>query len=282
MATTTVSKKTSLKRGPRVSGNLRVFLENAVRDDLVVTPIIDRFLIEWDGVLRPEVAKRIVRLMSKPERNRSGSWSASGAGKCMRRQEFAFLGMPQVGATSTQGQAIFNNGKWVHMRWQSWGLQSGIFTAVEKTYKWAKQIARCTLDGLGIALDGRYEGQEFGFELKGRNDWEWNKQTVLGVDDITRAQVDFEFLLTGLDLFVIMNENKNTQAKKEWVFVRDDDRVTTMRKRLRELNRAIDIGRLHPMLPECSKQLRDGEFYKCPYGTPGGVCASAGRWPRGV
>jgi hypothetical protein len=138
------------------------------------------------------------------------------------------------------------------------------------------------MDGEGVAREGRYAGRDFGFELKGRNDYQWNKQTVLGVDPETRAQVDFEFLHCGFDLFVVMNENKNTQARKEWVFLRDDDRVKKMRVQLRELNRAIDIQRLHPMLPECVAQTKSGEFYKCPFGTPGGVCANSGRWPTGV
>jgi len=138
------------------------------------------------------------------------------------------------------------------------------------------------MDGEGIALMGRYKGREFGFELKGRNDWQYSKQVMLGVDEATRSQVDFSFMLSGLDVWVVLNENKNNQQLKEWVFTRDDDRVNSMRKLVKELNRAIDTQRLHPMLPECQKQLRNGEFFQCPFGSKGGACLSSGNWPQRI
>ena len=169
----------------------------------------------------------------------------------------------------------------MHLRWQATLLTAGLLDNVEVTHKKKSQRARCTLDGIGVVRSGRYAGRDFGFELKGRNDWVYNNQLAKGPDEVTRKQVDFEFLLTGMDLFSIVNENKNNQSFHEWVIVRDEDRVHEIAKTVKELNRAVDNKKLHPMLPECSRQLKTGEFMKCPFGGPGGSCLKAGNWPKG-
>jgi hypothetical protein len=190
--------------------------------------------------------------------------------------------MPQVGSADARLQSIFLNGRWVHLKWQATLMEAGLLDNIEVTHVKPSMRARCSMDGMGTGLDGRYAGREFGFELKGRNDWAFNGQTIKGVDEQTRAQVDFEFMLSGLDMFVILNENKNNQSMKEWVFFRDDERIRDMRKQVKQLNKSIEIQRLHPKLEECKKELKDGEFFKCPYGTPGGVCSASGTWPRGI
>jgi hypothetical protein len=197
----------------------------------------------------------------------------------MRRQELAFLGMPTVGSNDPQLQLIFANGTWVHLRWQALLMTAKLLDNIEVLVKKPSQRARCSMDGMGIASRGRYKGAEFGFELKGRNEYQFGKQDATGVDDKTRKQVDFEFWLSGLDMFVIMNENKNNQLKKEWVFIRDESRVDDIKKEVKELNKAIDIQRLHPMLEECRQQTPNGEFFKCPFGGKGGPCLAAGKWP---
>lgn len=262
----------------RVGRQVRDMLTNHLNDDLIVTPILSRFLQTWDGTIPYDVAERIARLMSQRPRKRSGSFSASSAGFCWRRQEFAFLGLPQVGYLEARVASIFDNGRWVHLRWQAVLMSAGILDEVEMTFKRKKDRARCTMDGVGEALDGRFVGREFGFELKGRNLFHWNTQSNVGVDEKTRAQVDFEFLLTGLDLWSVVNENKNNQEWKEWVFVRNDDRVKEMAKQLKQLNRAIDRKKLHPMLPECKR--KQGEWNSCPYGgSMSSPCVNVGDWP---
>jgi hypothetical protein len=198
----------------------------------------------------------------------------------MRRQEFQFLGMPVPGVYDPQQKRIFLNGTWMHLRNQAVLMAAGILDNIEITVKKPSQRARCTMDGMGVAKEGRYEGAHFGFEMKSRNENAYNWQLIRGVDEGTRKQVDFMFLLTGMDLFVVFNEQKNNQAVHEWVIVRDDDRVREVAKQIKEMNAAIDNQRLHPQLPECQKQLKTGEFYKCPYGGEGGVCATSGRWPN--
>jgi hypothetical protein len=256
-------------------------LENSIRDDLILTPVLDEFLVTWDGVVPEHISQRIADIMKLKLRDRRYSWSASAAGYCWRRQELAFLGMPINGANDPRMQQIFRNGSWVHMRWQATLLTAGLLDNVEVTVKKKSQRARCSMDGEGIAKVGRFKGRDFGYELKGRNGFTYTQQLSAGADEKTRAQVDFEFLLSGHDLFVVMNENKNNQEWKEWVFVRDEDRVKQMAKQIKELNAAVDRKKLHPMLDECRTRQRNSEWDSCPFGGAQGVCANVGIWPKG-
>jgi hypothetical protein len=274
--------KVKKQRPAKISKQVVELLEESARDDLIVTPAYNEFLVQWDESYPEHVVDRLREVLTTKQRDRRYSWSASQAGKCMRRQEFAFLGMPTVGQYDPQQRRIFLNGTWVHLRNQATLLSAGILDNIEVTVRKKSQRARCTMDGMGTAISGRYQGAEFGYELKSANDWAYGHQITKGVSEATRSQVDFEFLLTGLDLFVIFNENKNNQSINEWVILRDEERVYRMADQVKELNRAIDKQRLHSQLRECEKQLRSGEFYKCPYGGEGGVCASVGSWPSRV
>ena len=196
---------------------------------------------------------------------------------CSRRQELAFLGLPVWPVTDKKLLQIFANGKWVHLRWQAMLLEAGILDSIEVGISSKRYRAKGSLAGEGIAQTGRFLDRDFGFELKGRNDFQFNTQAAKGVDEKTRKQVDRYFLVSGMDLFIIMNENKNDQTWKEWVFVRDEGRVTEQKEELKELNAAIDKQTLHPKLPECKRG--EGEWKKCPFGGEGFTCDIVGKWP---
>lgn len=274
-----VSVKTKKRRPTKVSPRIKELLDDAAKDYLIVKPPYERFLTVWDETYPPAVVKRISQVLATPQRDRRYSWSASGAGLCKRRQEFQFIGMPVDGVIEPQQRRIFLNGTWVHLRNQATLMSAGILDNIEVTVRRKSKRARCTMDGMGVAKQGRYQGAEFGFELKSTNDFAYNNQIIKGAAEKTRKQVDFSFWLTGFDLFTIINENKNNQDINEWVIVRDEDRVAEIAADVDELNRAIDHESLHPKLPECQKRLKSGEFYKCPYGGNGGVCDSIGSWP---
>ena len=267
--------------GNRISGALRSMMEASLKDDLIITNAYEEWLDgNPDGTISTEAAAIIAHQMAKPDRDRSYSFSASQAGSCFRRQELAFLGMPSVGGVSEGLRRIFNNGRWVHLKWQAQLLTANIVDAIEVDVKNQKLKARCTLDGMGVSTRGRYQGQDFGLEIKGRNYYTYTQQAKGEPDESTRRQVDFQFLMTGFDLKVILNENKNDQTYHEWVLYRDEGRVQDAKTELLELNRAIDNMKLHSMLPECKRQ--SGEFDKCPFGGNGGTCMMAGTWPSRV
>lgn len=274
---------TSLKPGgnAKVSAQLRRTMQNAFRDDLIVTPLVDEFLAKNpDWTVAPWVAERLAKVMSTPPRDRRFSWSASQSGSCLRRQELTFLGVSSTVPLPPKTIRIFNNGTWIHYRWQALLLTAGILDDIEVGYKNDSHRSRCSMDGQGTARISRYKGMLFGFELKGRNDYTYSQQRAQnGPDEKTQRQVDFEFYLSGLDVFSIVNENKNTQDNTEWVFYRDQDRIRDVAQEVSSLNKAIDRMRLHPMIPECKRQLASGEFYKCPFGGKGGPCEMSGDWP---
>jgi hypothetical protein len=97
-------------------------------------------------------------------------------------------------------------------------------------------------------------------------------------DEKTRKQVAMQMYLTGYDLAVVTNENKDTQHTSEFVIERNEKEVGEAKAELIELKTAIEKQRLHPMLRECVKQNLTGEFYKCPFGGPAGVCIHTGNW----
>jgi hypothetical protein len=268
--------------GSRITPSLKAALQAGMNEDsMIITPALEEFLMANPNLtVDRQVSLALAKLMSTPQRDRRGSWSASSAGYCKRRQELNFLGVQAPRTISPQMQQIFFNGTWVHLRWQATLMTAGILDAVEVTVKKPQLRSRATLDGMGIASRGKYKGQDFGFELKGRNDFEYNKQFVAGVDENTRKQVDFQFYMSGLDVWSIINENKNNQGWKEWVIYRDEERVKAIAKDIHSMNAAIDRGRLHQMLPECKR--REGEFNRCPFGGAGGPCVMSGSWPSNL
>lgn len=267
-----------MSRPPKVGNTLKAILQSSINKELVITPVLEEFLATWDEVYSPKAVHRINDLLSTPPRVRSGSFSASGAGKCMRRQELSFLGAPTYTGIDNDLRMIFLNGTWTHLRWQAVLLTAGILDEVEVTQRKPSLNARCTLDGIGVVKSGRYRGRDFGFELKSRNSFVWDRQVQAGVDEETRTQADFQMLLSGFDIAVIANENKNLQTYNEWVFTRNVDRIAEMERRLHTMNNDIEKKRLRPMIPECKIRSKNGEFHKCPFGGAKGICANTGSW----
>jgi len=260
----------------RVPRTIAKMIEDNDNDNLIITPLFSEFLASWDGNISLKASEFVYEQLQAKQRDRRYSWSASASGFCKRRQELAFLGLPQIGTSDPRMQHILYNGRWVHLRWQAELLTAGLIDMAESTHIRKSLRARCTMDGTGVSQSGRFDGRDFGFELKGRNSFVYSQQGHLP-DEKTRQQVDFEFLLTGMDLWVIINENKNDQKWHEWVFVRDESRMKIVLDELRELNKAIDREKLHPLLPDCKKG--KGEFLRCPFGGKGGSCLASGTWP---
>jgi hypothetical protein len=253
---------------------------------LIVSPLYDEWLMEHpEPTTNPEIFDRVLRELLIPQRNRSGSFSASSAGYCKRRQELSFLGLPKIPIDSPRGIRIFQNGTYVHLRTQVALLSAGIIDDIEYTIESSRfsSPVRATLDGLGVARRGLYKGLRFGLEVKGAMSFSYASQDRSGVPlEKTRKQVAMQMLLAGYEVWSVFNENKDTQETAEFVIERNEDEVKDAELELRELTRSIDIQKLHPMLAGCVKKNKTGEYFKCPYGTDEGACVHAGNWPRKV
>jgi hypothetical protein len=251
-------------------------------EELIVLPAYERYLTRHPELTENRRAvRRVTQELLKPPRDRRRSFSASSAGYCLRRQELAFLGVRQNPMNNPRLARIFGNGTMGHLRWQIGLLASRIIDDIEYTVVSHGGLARATLDGIGIAMEGNYAGEKFVWEHKGRMSYSFLSQTRNGIPDSkTLSQVKFQFMETGYDLAAVTNENKDTQEVDEFVIERTDEMVRDARREVKELVLAVEKQRLHPMLPECLKQNTSGEFFKCPFGTPGGACLHAGTWPR--
>jgi hypothetical protein len=148
---------------------------------------------------------------------------------------------------------------------------------------WDAKRSRGTVDGVGIVpIDharASWQGKEFGLELKGVNPYHYRAAVDSNQPIASHLlQVDRYFLSGGMDLFVIIYENKGTQEWHEWVIEPDPARLDAQRLELAELNIAIDTKTLHPMLTGC-KAASGKTWEECPYGGRNGPCARAGAWP---
>lgn len=263
--------------------NMTKVLRAVRQSDLIITPALTRFLLKTPNFdLDEDIADLIRDLLVKKQRDRSGSFSSSAAGKCGRMQLFQYVGVDPGGMIDPQLQNIFYDGTWRHLRWQAMLLQAGILTKVETMLDWPAMRSMGSMDGEGVVPDDhpreRWRGLEYGFELKGLNSWGF--KALNGMKEAHLDQVHRYFLSGGHPLFVIIYENKDNQQWHEWVIEPDPDRLRKQQDELNTLNDAVDHKRLLPMLPECRE--RKGEDWRnCAYAGRGGICERQGStWPE--
>lgn len=218
----------------------------------------------------------VLRQMVEMPRVRSGSFSASSAGFCERAQVFGYHGADAPGPDA-QLSFIFDDGKWRHIRWQTNLLRAGILSDIEVPLFWTRMKQRGTMDGLGVVPEDHYvkewRGREFGFELKGVNAFQFDRLKAEGPMEKHLDQVHRYFLISGLDLFSIVYENKSTQEPFEWVIEPDPDRMEAQRREVESLFDHAEEETLPPQLPECVN--KKGAWKTCGYGGPDGVCTFA-------
>lgn len=266
--------------------SLSQLLREVKRQDTIVSMRYRQWLTQHgDEPIPDEVAQQIYAMLTARQRERFGTFSPSSSGRCLRRQELEFLGIPSEFGTQPDSRLlnIFNDGRWRHLRWQANLLSAGILHDVEVSVPWRHMRAKGSVDGRGyVPMDhprASWRGLEFGFELKGVNPWGYNKaekndkQQEAHLDQIHRY-----FLQGGFDLFVCLYEHKDTNNWIEWVIEPDMELLEKARWELTELNKAIDKKKLHPMLPSCRSRMGT-TWTSCPYTKSNGVCESSGTWP---
>lgn len=253
--------------------------------NLVVTP---RYL-EWlakhgDEEYPPWIARKVMKLLKTPPRVRSGSFSGSSAGQCLRRQELAFLGKkPSIERKpSPQLTHIFNDGKWRHLRWQAALLNASIIKEIEVPIEWPDMLSKNTIDGVGYVWwkhpNLALRGKKFGLEIKGVNPFQYGRwiSEPFPIEEHMH-QIHRYMLVSDIDFFVVIYENKGTNEWKEWVVRPQKEYMEQSRKELEALNEAVRTKTLHDPLPSC--QIRMGAAWTtCPYSGVDGVCMTTKRW----
>lgn len=194
------------------------------------------------------------RLLGIPERDRTKSWAASGAGKCLRQRQFSFLGMPGKQPDS-HALNIFLNGTWVHIRHQVVGLTAGYLKDVEVPL----ELPEINLRGTADAVDDT----DALVEYKSINMNGFMQVRQFGVKADHKLQVHSYMLAGGFQGARVVYENKNTNDIIEFYVERDERLIRDVRHDLEELNVATENDYLLPMLEECKK--KEGQYRWCPF-----------------
>lgn len=188
-------------------------------------------------------------------RDRSGTYSASSLNSCRRRQQFTFLGMPELPPTARTA-AIFQNGTFMHIRYQMAGLTEGWMLAAEVPVGNNDQGLSGTQDGIA------YEGSVV--ELKSTNSHGFNRVMSFGALEGHAFQVGTYVLTTGAKQGVLLYENKDTQDYKEIVLERADLPLDEIEVIAEQLWKKTAGKELADMLPEC--RVKTGYKYAgCPF-----------------
>lgn len=158
-------------------------------------------------------------LQSTP-RDRRGTVSSSSLKKCWRRQIFTFLGVPEQDY-SAKTSAIFQNGTFMHIRWQMAGLTEGFLKSAEIGVGANEYRLSGTMDG--IAYDDSV------VEFKSTNSYSFSKVMAFGPIAGHEYQVATYCLVTGRDRGILVYESKDTQEFTEIVLDRADLPITEVK-----------------------------------------------------
>jgi len=183
--------------------------------------------------------KDIGQLWAVPERDRTGRFSASSAGRCLRGQVKQALGL-LVDEDRTRLLPVFMAGNFIHAKYQLAGLQTGFFKSVEQVYYDDDFLLGGSVD----AIDHLYRF----VEIKSMAAGNFKRVKAYGPLKEHKAQMHAYMHLTGAVESLYIAENKDTQEIYEQVVPMDD-------ALMRKLKRDWQLGKRHieaGTLPPCS------------------------------
>jgi hypothetical protein len=267
--------------------SLRETLRVMNAPNTIITSDYRRWLRKHHDDPYPDWVVELIRAeLAKGGRDRSGSFSGSSAGSCMRAQEFEFLGVspPMERQADTDLISIYDDGRWRHLRWQANLLTSRILSRIEFPLDWPAKRSKGSMDGLGVVkadhANVAWRGLNFGFELKGMNGFQYPRAVKEPLPTPKHMQqIGRYFLSSGVDLFVCIYECKLTQKFHEWVITPDMVDMVEQQQEIDELNAAVDRQQIHPQLKTCAA--RQGPYWAaCGYAGKGGVCETWRDWGK--
>lgn len=193
-------------------------------------------------------------LAGKP-RDRRGTISGSSLASCMRRQQFTFLGMPELPPTPRTA-AIFHTGTFMHIRWQMAGLTEGWLISAEVPIP--KNLYRLSGTMDGIAYDQSI------VELKSINSNGFRSVNSFGPKEGHLKQGATYALTTGAEKVIFIYEDKDTQEYKEFVRYAEDLPLMDVLETSAKLWDMIDARVLAEPLQDCMAGV--GYMYQgCPF-----------------
>jgi hypothetical protein len=231
-------------------------LLEAHQQKLTITPVHEKWLAEHPNAEYSDEAKAFLAdQIGKPDRKRTESLSPSSAGKCLRRRQFEFLGLPRRSFRTSLIQ-VLHNGTWVHLRWQAAGLSAGWLDEPEVPVAYPELMMKGTMDGR--LVDGR------GLEIKSINSNGFRYVMKHGPKREHQHQVTSYALASHIDEWVMLYEDKDTNEYREFLFIPSPEGLYAVRHEYEKLVSAILGQRLIEMKDECwAKQ--GSEYLQCPY-----------------
>jgi len=228
------------------------------KQNTIITPRLYGWLNQHsDGVKvhDPEIMEKVTRILTGPEKDRSGSFHPSQLYQCPRLQVFEFYGLPGPSkAYNPTLQNLFNDGHFRHLRWQIMLLSAGIISDIEVSIASPEFRLTGSMDGVN-----REEG--WMFELKGTS--QYSSVLSKGVMPAHVKQVHAYLHASGLDKAVVVYECKSSQQWTEFEVSKDPEIIAEIEGILTVLNRAIDTDVLPEPLDDCKN--RKGAFLRCKY-----------------
>ena len=224
---------------------------------LVVTPKHEAWVRSVQEIVLSDEAITFtaeqLRAQANP-RKREGSFSASSLGSCLRSQQFTFHGVekPKIDSKSA---GIFQNGTYMHLRWQAEGLTAHWLTAAEVPVPPNPYQLSGTMDGT-IEDDGV-------LELKSANDRSFSSMLAFGPTNKYKLQGAAYLLASNRRYVSFLIENKNTQEYMERVLTRNDLPLKEAEERAQTLWHAEDSQHLLPVLDSVYEG--KGECAWCPF-----------------
>lgn len=266
-----------------MSKDIKTILEQEKDKSLLLTPRINEYIMENAGSLyTKEAMERVWQELTKPGRKRSGSFSASSAGQCLRRQELALLGKPQAPIYPALIE-VFESGKWYHARWQALLLSANLLEDIEVSLDWPKYTSKGSADGRGYVhwepSNPAWKDREYLIELKSVGEFAWAKKAQ-GPSEDHLKQMHRYMLTSGIHMcvyLVIDKGNASGLGWKEFVIEANPKRLEESENELIELNKALEKKKLHPLLTEC-KLGKGYKYTSCPFTGRNGPCKSTKGW----
>lgn len=225
------------------------------KGDLWVIPQYEEF-VESGRDLDRELSA-LQQIMVRPPRIRTETFSASGAGQCLRERLLGYYGYPKE-KISTRTYNIFANGDYVHLRHQVAGIVMGYIDSAEVSVSKPEMRLTGTMDGL-------LTNNEI-LEIKSINSNGFSSVGSFGVRGDHLEQVHSYMYAADMDRARVVYECKNTQELKEFLVNRDESIIDKVVRDLTELNEHIE----NKTLPPCDH--RSKGCSSCRYKT---VCQDA-------
>jgi len=195
--------------------------------------------------------------MNKPERDRSGHFSASSLGSCQRQQQFTFLGWKQL-PESPQKLSVLMNGDFVHLRLQMAGISAGWLAQAEVKIPDNPYGVKGTMDG--ITDNGEV------VEIKSQNSYGFRTLRTAGSAKEEHVfQVGTYLTVTGREKGVIVYENKDNQEILEFQVSLTPELEAKVLSRLLDLQTTTEKRELFPMIEPCTRENKGWQFKYCSY-----------------